>query len=731
MRKTLYLFEDAGTRDLYRILYPEWPAADCLTWAELVGAPANKPEQDEAWLQSVSRAGDPSLLPTLRALRESLILTEEHVRHAFAELPSTPKNRELRRLFELYLRSPLSDDLTTRTWSYLERVKSFEITELAERLVTVRAKRPSYLFEELTRALTYSPAVGSLTPAVEDETDGERSIPVIEGSPGRALIRLASAIARRVARGISPERIVVPFQGSAHDLAWLRLCLHHHRLPFFSQGLPEPELRAPSESSRLELALRRDTGRPLKERLHLAHRILGEAPGPEYAPGPHLDRLLQAAKITREEHAYLTRLAVEPVSRQSMGPVNQGIAIVPFDKYPVVPGRHVLAYSGNSRSRDNAIGLLLAPLEIETLYTAGFPLLRPADEKARERERFELFAKRSRLEHRLLFTSVDLSDSLPRRRSWHVPELARDSRANGNGDTLEESPLIPLRDARPLSATQLEAYARCPSQYLFSNRLRLRPLGKHEEKFPLFFGQLTHRALESYFSRYLEKELPPAGEDTVTDLIDAFRAALEEELPTLELDHPFVTILTETFKKLAIKVPPLENQLRDIFGPTRPTELEMDFTLDLAGVVVRGKIDRMDRTREGANLVLDYKTGSVDFTPEQIARGEHFQALLYLLAAESMGTAKNLGLLFYDLKKGELRRGILHEGHVPPVARKHVTRGHVLSTEAYQRLRTEGGARITEIAGALKAGDFRPRPAPGVCDFCDYPALCRKGLGYA
>src|SRR5690606_21260173 len=61
----------------------------------------------------------------------------------------------------------------------------------------------------------------------------------------------------------------------------------------------------------------------------------------------------------------------------------------------------------------------------------------------------------------------------------------------------------------------------------------------------------------------------------------------------------------------------------------------IDLGQELGPLLVRGKIDRIDRVGGGA-LVIDYKTGSTPIKPDELLAGRNFQMMMYLLAAQNL-----------------------------------------------------------------------------------------------
>lgn len=120
-------------------------------------------------------------------------------------------------------------------------------------------------------------------------------------------------------------------------------------------------------------------------------------------------------------------------------------------------------------------------------------------------------------------------------------------------------------------------------------------------------------------------------------------------------------------------------------------------------VMLRGRIDRIDRHEDGRTLVLDYKTSSQTVLKQKI-QGEDQQLAFYGLLAAQAGEAILLGLEAANQKIGE----------VP--------------APDYANWVTQLEMHIARSMQALQQGSGLP--ANGVdsaCQYCDMRGLCRKG----
>jgi len=276
---------------------------------------------------------------------------------------------------------------------------------------------------------------------------------------------------------------------------------------------------------------------------------------------------------------------------------------------------------------------------------------------------------------------------------------------------------LPIKETK-LSATQLETYAACPAKYLVRHRLKLRPEQSLEEKYPLIFGKAVHAALEAYF---LNPKEP---------LSKIFEDVLSNFDPDLVSTNPIYTMMVQQFQEMKEHFLSLEKQLKNDFGYQSNLGLEKQFEITIESFTFIGTIDRIIDQNATSQLLIDYKTGTVDFSPTHIPSGDHCQALLYILAMREQTSLPCSGVLFYDLKKGELRRGIFDEQWVSKELKNQLTRGHVLPPAKFEEVLNAGKLQMLETSKAIRLGEFSAKPSPQECPRCESATFCLKGLGY-
>lgn len=385
--------------------------------------------------------------------------------------------------------------------------------------------------------------------------------------------------------------------------------------------------------------------------------------------------------------------------------LTQGILIAPFQAPPLSPNHHCWGYLDESFFAAKEEGLL-TEAELFSLVTAGFSIPRIKTDRLYLKNMLKEFQKPGRGE---LF----ISNQVPAQEFSQIEELA----------TLSHRPSPPPKLALPpkkikLSATQLDSYAACPAQYLVRHRLKLRPIQSLEEKFSLVFGTAVHSSLEGYFKA-------PSN-----DLTTLFKDALESLHPEIQKERSIYFLMLRQFREVARHFLVLEEQLKSDFHFKDNLSLEKSFETEISGHFFSGKIDRIIERQDGSLLLIDYKTGRVDFSPRDISNGHGSQALLYLLSVTAQGGPPCVGVLFYDLKTQELRRGLFRDDMIPKELKKELTRGHALSPEKFLELIELGKSHLISKSQSIEQGQFSATPNSQECSRCEAVTFCRQGLGY-
>lgn len=291
---------------------------------------------------------------------------------------------------------------------------------------------------------------------------------------------------------------------------------------------------------------------------------------------------------------------------------------------------------------------------------------------------------------------------------------------------------------RPLSATSLERWARCPFAFFLGNILGLAALETPEEVTAISSlerGSLLHKVLERLVLISHERgDLPDYGKPWETSHYQLVRQIAEEEFATAqakgitgkrllweaakeEMLHDLSACLEEDSRWRA------ERSCRPIFVEKRfgfdVPDTMPPLSIEIAsGVRVRfrGLIDRVDSNQAGTLVtVIDYKSGSSssyrDMDRDPLAAGRRLQLPIYGLAIRALtsATARIEAQYWFMTSRGNFVR---------KVAPLHDVEEKFLEV-------------IGTIVDGIQEGIFPavPSPAgrenrPANCVFCDFDRVC-------
>lgn len=228
-----------------------------------------------------------------------------------------------------------------------------------------------------------------------------------------------------------------------------------------------------------------------------------------------------------------------------------------------------------------------------------------------------------------------------------------------------------------ISFTRYRVYRECPWKYKLhfvdGRRIPMTPKSS--------FGLSLHRALEAWLR---------GGERSLDSLLDALRSQwLVSGYPDEETERRWCAkgerALTAFFHQ--------EESRR-----TRTIGVEKEFIWTLGPHQVRGMIDRIDQSPDGAYELVDYKTGSEAPTPEQVQ--------------------KDVQMRFYALGA---RRGL---GLTPSLLTVDCVSVGERVTASYDPAGEEAlAADVRAAASGIEVGSFAPDTS--FCPRCDFRKDCQ------
>lgn len=290
---------------------------------------------------------------------------------------------------------------------------------------------------------------------------------------------------------------------------------------------------------------------------------------------------------------------------------------------------------------------------------------------------------------------------------------------------------------RPLSATALEGWARCPHGYFMQRVLGVEAIEAPEQRLrlePLDRGTLVHRILERFVA---ERPVPDAlgWNDADRDRLEHIAA---EECDAVEArgltGEPVywrrdrATILRDLRDAITVDdrrrrrehCVPHATELAFGLAGTPPVVVELP---DGQAIAVRGSIDLVDRRGDGL-VVTDYKTGRKGKTLDERDPhhgGTRLQLVLYALAARRLLAAEG-----HCAADAPVESRYWHLHRATPFAEN----GYIVTASIEEEVLRV----IADIVDMIAAGVFPQHPVPTTrqgwvdCEWCDPDGL---GVGDA
>jgi ATP-dependent helicase/nuclease subunit B len=257
-------------------------------------------------------------------------------------------------------------------------------------------------------------------------------------------------------------------------------------------------------------------------------------------------------------------------------------------------------------------------------------------------------------------------------------------------------PVPPENVPERVSISAYNSLVACPYQFYVRHVLRLNELDevqKGVEKRD--YGELVHEILRRFHERYSR-----ISEHPLRDL-EAALSRISEEVFAVLVERDFAA---RAWLARWLKILPgyIEWQLENENDGWHYDRAESDFDVQLKGVKLRGRIDRLD-LREREARVIDYKTQGEQLLRNKLKEpGEDVQLACYAFAS----TAQDAAFVSLESEKP-----------------KFVSPPHDLG-----QLASRNAERLEELMMRIRSG--AGLPANGidpVCEHCEARGVCRKG----
>ncbi len=232
-----------------------------------------------------------------------------------------------------------------------------------------------------------------------------------------------------------------------------------------------------------------------------------------------------------------------------------------------------------------------------------------------------------------------------------------------------------------LSASAVEAYETCPLRFKLQRDWNI-PGGAAAA---MLYGNIIHTVLRDYYDAHL------AGRPrTIEQTLSLFR----ELVSSTRFDD---TVQRELYEKQGTRQLTEFVALRSQTPPPQVIATERTFDIKIANVLVKGRVDRLDRIAGSRVAIVDYKTGGIR---EQKDADKSLQLSLYAIAAREKWELQPERLVIYNLEDNS----------------------EVATTRKPDQLES-ARAQVLKAAAGIAAGHFDPTPGFH-CRNCNYRNLC-------
>ena len=384
------------------------------------------------------------------------------------------------------------------------------------------------------------------------------------------------------------------------------------------------------------------------------------------------------------------------------------------------------------------------------------------------------------------------------RKSGHAREVDISERSITNTDMALGQDICNAERERTLSLTQsrLDAFRSCPLSHFCKYTLKLSDSARAEFD-AAGIGSFIHSILENFFKTVKEKELN-ISDLTSADKESMTRAAAEKYVSSLADElalspagvrvkinrlcraaMPVVDGICEEFSVSRFEPAFFELSLGDENGPGK---INID-SATAGNINIYGIVDRVDTYERDGDVfvrVVDYKTGSKVFSPEDMAEGKNLQMFLYLDAIVNSENKKFLdklgatgrilpaGVTYLKssvsdvrvslpddeeatraVKDGQKREGMVLDDedvidamgleYTPLYSKRTPTeipeanRKYLYDEDGFDEIIETVHSSVEKIAEGIRSGDASATPdipEGGVssCEYCDFKPICRKAI---
>ncbi len=262
----------------------------------------------------------------------------------------------------------------------------------------------------------------------------------------------------------------------------------------------------------------------------------------------------------------------------------------------------------------------------------------------------------------------------------------------------------------------IKDHAACPFRAFALHRLGARGLkSPHTGLDAMERGTLVHRVLAQAWSQLKTKSVLDAISDD--DLKVILSNAAKEAIARIQADRPtklskrFTKIEHQRLVRLTLEWLHEEKKRSDF----RVIAIEDKRRIELGGLVLTTRLDRVDKLNDEQLIIIDYKTGDSSVNTMRDERPDEPQLPLYLVASQPDATA----VVLAQVKTGKMKfKALARDSNLLP---------GVKADPEWKQLVVSWRTDLTRIAVSFSEGDAKvsPKKHPDTCRTCDLQPFCR------
>ena len=291
-------------------------------------------------------------------------------------------------------------------------------------------------------------------------------------------------------------------------------------------------------------------------------------------------------------------------------------------------------------------------------------------------------------------------------------------------------------NAFPGGSALLKNQALCPFKAWADHRLGIaEPAGVVTGLSPAERGSFVHHVLRYLWMRVQGSDTLSACSASqraqwIDEAVDAGMRALEADAERYGLSlgaragRVCLDLEKERVSSLAAEWLEIESQRFESFTVV---DCELDASIELSGLHLKLRLDRVDELADGRRLVIDYKTGAVHRKALLQERLKEPQLPLYALLDQRIegiayGKVGVSGQLEFTWLGENLGLKKLTRGSDDLASQ---TRDSTFVIESWGHLRELWRDRLEALAEEFLSGDVSVTPSTDACRYCSYAGLCR------